>query len=129
MDCHPNRGKQEDGSQRASNKELETDLTNLAPPPESDNLENNTQMTDNTASNTKPADKSVPSVSAEVTNSVEPAPNVIPQVGPITAETHRSGEGAVLPKNEAAIYRAKLVEQRRLAKERMEEEQSSALEP
>ncbi|CAH8873531.1 unnamed protein product [Trichobilharzia szidati] len=105
-------------------QEFETDLTNLVPPPKSDNLETNTQMTDNTASKTRPADKSVlPVVSGEVINNVESAANVIPQVGPITAETHRSGEGAVLPENEAAIYRAKLVEQRRLAKERMEEEQ------
>ncbi|CAL8081579.1 unnamed protein product [Calicophoron daubneyi] len=43
--------------------------------------------------------------------------------GPLVAETHGSGEGATLDESEAAIYRAKLAEQRRLAKERKEEEQ------
>lgn len=43
--------------------------------------------------------------------------------GPIKAETRGAGEGGVLNESEAAIYRAKLVEQRRLAKERKEEEQ------
>lgn len=43
--------------------------------------------------------------------------------GPIKSETRSSGPGGGLSENEASIYRAKLVEQRRLAKERKEEEQ------
>ncbi|TPP64261.1 Ensconsin (Microtubule associated protein 7) [Fasciola gigantica] len=53
-----------------------------------------------------------------------PIPSIAPtHAGPIKAETRGAGEGGVLNESEAAIYRAKLVEQRRLAKERKEEEQ------
>ncbi|VDK39981.1 unnamed protein product [Taenia asiatica] len=43
--------------------------------------------------------------------------------GPITASTTGSGEGGCLPEEEAAIYRAKMAEQRRLAKERLAEQE------
>lgn len=47
--------------------------------------------------------------------------------GPLVAETQGGGEGGSLSESEAAIYRAKLAEQRRLAKERKEEEQRFVL--
>ncbi|CUT99586.1 Ensconsin Microtubule associated protein 7 [Echinococcus multilocularis] len=43
--------------------------------------------------------------------------------GPIKASTTGSGEGGCLPEEEAAIYRAKMAEQRRLAKERLAEQE------
>lgn len=43
--------------------------------------------------------------------------------GPIKASTTGSGEGGSLPEEEAAIYRAKMAEQRRLAKERLAEQE------
>lgn len=43
--------------------------------------------------------------------------------GPITASTTGSGEGGSLREEEEAIYRAKMAEQRRLAKERLAEQE------
>ncbi|VDM17957.1 unnamed protein product [Hydatigera taeniaeformis] len=45
--------------------------------------------------------------------------------GPIKASTTGSGEGGCLPEEEEAIYRAKMAEQRRLAKERLAEQERS----
>ncbi|CAH8493883.1 unnamed protein product [Dicrocoelium dendriticum] len=49
--------------------------------------------------------------------------STLPHSVPLKAETKGAGEGALLNESEAAIYRAKLFEQRRLAKERKEQEQ------
>lgn len=46
--------------------------------------------------------------------------------GPLKASTTGSGEGGCLSEEEAAIYRAKMAEQRRLAKERLAEQQRYA---
>ncbi|KAK4476072.1 hypothetical protein MN116_001298 [Schistosoma mekongi] len=73
---------------------------------------------------TMPCNNSPASPLSQVDTVKEETGVITSQLGPIKAETHGSGEGAVLKENEAAIYRAKLIEQRRLAKERMEEEQS-----
>ncbi|VDP82567.1 unnamed protein product [Echinostoma caproni] len=74
-----------------------------------------------------PPEPSESKVSPPKPEPVAPIPPVttapLAHTGPIKAETQGSGEGAVLNESEAAIYRAKLVEQRRLAKERKEEEQ------
>uniref|UniRef100_A0A5K3FHM2 Ensconsin n=1 Tax=Mesocestoides corti TaxID=53468 RepID=A0A5K3FHM2_MESCO len=51
-----------------------------------------------------------------------PPPGPLPS-GPIKASTTGSGEGGCLPEEEAAIYRAKMAEQRRLAKERLAEQE------
>ncbi|KAH8863122.1 Troponin I (TnI) [Schistosoma japonicum] len=72
---------------------------------------------------TMPCNYSPTSPLSQVDTVKEETGVITTQLGPIKAETHGSGEGAVLKENEAAIYRAKLIEQRRLAKERMEEEQ------
>ncbi|OON21260.1 hypothetical protein X801_02844 [Opisthorchis viverrini] len=69
--------------------------------------------------------------STEVTNSTKPdSPVTETQLysQPLKAEIQGSGEGGLLKESEAAIYRAKFSEQRRLAKERKEEEQRRFLE-
>ncbi|KAG5443289.1 hypothetical protein CSKR_106272, partial [Clonorchis sinensis] len=69
--------------------------------------------------------------STEVTNSTKPdSPVTESQLysQPLKAEIQGSGEGGLLKESEAAIYRAKFSEQRRLAKERKEEEQRRFLE-
>ncbi|KAF8566453.1 hypothetical protein P879_02907 [Paragonimus westermani] len=62
-------------------------------------------------------------VSTEDGSSVSQPAVSLAHSGPLKAETRGAGEGALLNESEAAIYRAKLIEQRRLAKERKEEEQ------
>ncbi|CAH8592704.1 unnamed protein product [Schistosoma turkestanicum] len=101
----------------------ETAISSLPPLPQSSSTsesESITQVVEDVSTVSVPCNNSTSSQGNTIKNET---PVVVPQIGPIKAETHGSGEGAVLSENEAALYRAKLFEQRRLAKERMEEEQ------
>ncbi|CAH8635705.1 unnamed protein product [Heterobilharzia americana] len=69
------------------------------------------------------SDKSAPPDSSKVVDVKDDLLAFASQVGPIKAETHGSGDGVVLSEMEAAVYRAKLIEQRRLAKERRQKEE------
>ncbi|CAH8615234.1 unnamed protein product [Schistosoma intercalatum] len=104
-------------------QEPETAISSLPPLPQSSSeSESVTQVAEDISITKVPCSDSTPSPSSQVNDVKNETSSIIAQIGPIKAETRGSGEGAILSENEAAIYRAKLFKQRRLAKERMEEE-------
>ncbi|CAH8652972.1 unnamed protein product [Schistosoma rodhaini] len=104
-------------------QEPETAISSLPPLPQSSSeSESVAQVAEDISIATVPCNDFAPSPSSQVNTVKNETSSIIPQIGPIKAQTHSSGEGAVLSENEAEIYRAKLFEQRRLAKQRMEEE-------
>ncbi|CAH8635032.1 unnamed protein product [Schistosoma margrebowiei] len=104
-------------------QEPETAISSLPPLPQSSSeSESVTQVAEDISIKKVPCSDSTPSPSSQVNDVKNETSSIVAQIGPIKAETRGSGEGAILSENEAAIYRAKLFKQRRLAKERMEEE-------
>ncbi|CAH8607006.1 unnamed protein product [Schistosoma mattheei] len=104
-------------------QEPETAISSLPPLPQSSSeSESVTQVAEDISITKVPCSDSTPSPSSQVNDVKNETSSIVAQIGPIKAETRGSGEGAILSENEAAIYRAKLFKQRRLAKERMEEE-------
>ncbi|CAH8637716.1 unnamed protein product [Schistosoma bovis] len=104
-------------------QEPETAISSLPPLPQSSSeSESVTQVAEDISITKVPCSDSTPPPSSQVNDVKNETSSIVAQIGPIKAETRGSGEGAILSENEAAIYRAKLFKQRRLAKERMEEE-------
>ncbi|KAF6779664.1 hypothetical protein AHF37_00752 [Paragonimus kellicotti] len=96
-------------------------ITESTTPPSSPTVTTTPQLTEATVDRTET--EAPLAVSQEDGSSVGQPAISLAHSGPLKAETRGAGEGALLNESEAAIYRAKLIEQRRLAKERKEEEQ------
>ncbi|KAF5404735.1 hypothetical protein PHET_01752 [Paragonimus heterotremus] len=96
-------------------------ITESSTPPPSPTVTATPRLAEGTVDRTEK--EAHPTVSTEDSSSVGQPTISVAHSGPLKAETRGAGEGALLNESEAAIYRAKLIEQRRLAKERKEEEQ------
>lgn len=89
---------------------------------ESDALKSEAKVNESEAAEVQVAKEEVPATKPEAAARI-PTPPIPSHIGPISASATSAGEGGKLAEEDALLYRAKMLEQRRLAKERMASEQ------